>query len=271
MNELSESRLSESNAKERSQTGPAPAGPSGRDAYGERESTVAAFGESVSSTGAPGSPGSTRVRSARLSATNLGHRFGPRVLFRMLSVELQGGRPLAVTGANGSGKSTLMRILAGVLRPSRGEVELEVDGRKIAVDDRPLACGMVAPYLNVYDHFTPEENLHFICRVRGLVDEKERARYVLDRVGLYDRRDDQVRTFSSGMLQRVRFACALVADPPVLVLDEPTATLDEKGVHLVHDITDAALEAGTIVVIATNEKREAERCDDRIRIEDFAP
>lgn len=207
---------------------------------------------------------------ARLSASGLGHRFGARVLFRMLSLELPGGRPLAVTGANGSGKSTLMRILAGVLRPSRGEVALRVDGRSVAPDERPLHCGMVAPYLNVYEHFSPQENLDFICRVRGLDDRADRIDRVLDRVGLYGRRRDAVRTFSSGMLQRVRFACALVADPPVLLLDEPTATLDEEGVRVIHDITDSAAAHGRIVVVATNERLEAERYDERIRIEDFA-
>ncbi len=215
------------------------------------------------------SAGLRRAGAVCLSTTNLGHRFGARVLFRRLSIEIHGGRPLVVTGANGSGKSTLMRILAGVLRPSRGEIELDVDGRRIPAEKRPLCCGLVAPYLNVYDHFSPEENLQFICRARGLGNASERARLVLDRVGLVGRRHDPVRTFSSGMLQRVRFACALIADPPVLILDEPTATLDERGIRLAHDITDAAAEEGRIVIVATNERLEAERYENRIRIEDL--
>lgn len=215
--------------------------------------------------------GITPVTDAHLSVSDLGHRFGARVLFRMLSMDIRGGRPLAVTGANGSGKSTLVRILAGVLRPSRGEVTLSVDGRTLGTEARPLHSGMVAPYLDVYEYFSPRENLEFICRVRGLDRPDERIRRVLERVGLELRSDDAVRTFSSGMLQRVRLACALVADPPVLLLDEPTATLDEKGILLVHDITDAAAAEGRIVVVATNERREADRCEDRIRIEDFAP
>ena len=210
----------------------------------------------------------------RLTTVGLGHRFGARVLFRMLDLDVHGGRPLVVTGSNGSGKSTLMRILAGVLRPSRGDVALYDGDRTVPVEERPLRCGMVAPYLNVYEHFSPLENLEFICRVRGLDDARERSRSVLERVGLsgtlVGREGDPVRTFSSGMLQRVRLACALVADPVALLLDEPTATLDEAGVRVVHGIAEDEAADGKIVVIATNEPAEADRYADRVHIGDYA-
>jgi ABC-type glutathione transport system ATPase component len=133
----------------------------------------------------------------RLTAQDLGKRFGRRVLFRALSFELTGGQSLAITGANGSGKSTLVRILAGVMRASRGEVALQVNGAEVEAEDRPLHAGLVAPYLNVYDGFSARENLAFIARARHLPDARARIDDLLGLVALLDRADDLVATYGS--------------------------------------------------------------------------
>lgn len=199
----------------------------------------------------------------------LGHRFGRRILFRKLSFTGRDGDSVAVTGANGSGKSTLMRILAGVLRPARGEVSLTVDGVPVAPEDRPLQVGMVAPYLNVYDGFSTRENLQFIARVRRLDRTPERIREVLDLVGLAARADDRVETYSSGMKQRVRFAAALLPRPPVLLLDEPTSNLDDRGREMVDRVMAHHLERGGLLLVATNIAGEADKCGARVCIEDY--
>ena len=204
-----------------------------------------------------------------LSVHELGHRFGRRILFRKLSFTGSGGEAVAVTGSNGSGKSTLMRIMAGVLQPSRGEVRLQVDGRPVAAESRPLQVGMVAPYLNVYDGFTARENLQFLVRVRRLDRGEERILSVLDLVGLASRADDRVETYSSGMKQRVRFAAALVSRPPVLLLDEPTSNLDDQGRDMVDRVMSHHLDEGGLLVVATNLLDEAEKCHVRVCIEDY--
>ena len=206
---------------------------------------------------------------AQLTGSGIGHRFGANILFRQLDFRLNGGELTAVTGSNGSGKSTLVRIMAGLLRPTRGDVTLEVGGSQVSRENRPRRCGLVAPYLNVYEHFTARENVEFILRARGEADRSARSQRVLDRVQLADRADDAVSTFSSGMLQRVRFACALVTDPDVLLLDEPTATLDEAGIHMVRGLLDEAASDGKIIVIATNERTEAELCARQIDVESY--
>lgn len=203
----------------------------------------------------------------RLVADRLGKRFGRRVLFRNLSFELAGGASLAVTGANGSGKSTLVRILAGVLRPTRGTVSLVGSDGPVPDDERPLRTGLVAPYLNVYDGFTARENLRFLARARRLPEADGRIREVLDAVELGDRGDDLVGTYSSGMKQRARFAAALLADPVVLILDEPTSNLDDAGRAMVDRVMAAHLARGGLLVVATNVAEEAARCDARLRIE----
>jgi heme exporter protein A len=204
-----------------------------------------------------------------LEAADVGMRYGRRVLFRRLSFRLEGGRSLAVTGANGAGKSTLLRILAGVLTPRAGEVRLAMDGRAVPREDRPLHTGLVAPYLNVYDGFSARENLAFLAQARRLSARQERIRAVLDLVGLAGRADDLVGTYSSGMKQRVKYAAALLARPPLLLLDEPSANLDAAGLAMVDRVVAHQREAGRLLVVATNVTEEAARCDQALRIEAF--
>ncbi|MFT4605499.1 MAG: heme exporter protein A [Rhodothermales bacterium] len=196
-----------------------------------------------------------------LSASGLGKRFGRRIVFRGIDLKVEGGNSVAITGHNGSGKSTLVRVLAGVLRPTKGAVSLSVDGTLIPTELRPFRTGLVAPYLNLYTRFSPAENLRFIARARSLPDREARIAATLDRVGLSKRAGDLVATFSSGMIQRVRLAAALIADPEVLILDEPTSNLDKAGHEIVRRTIAEARHAGRIVVVATNDAREAAACD----------
>lgn len=199
----------------------------------------------------------------------LGKRFGRRVLFRDLSFSLAPGQSLAVTGANGSGKSTLLRILAGLMTPTKGAVTLTLGGRPLPPEERPLHVGFVAPYLNVYDDFSARENLHFLARARRLPGASERIASVLDLVALSDRADERVKTYSSGMKQRVKYAAALLSEPPLLLLDEPSSNLDVAGIEMVERVMAHQLAQGRLLVVATNDAREAERCERALRIEDY--
>jgi len=241
----------------------------------------------------------TTTGNCTLDAAQVGHRFGPRILFRDLSFHLESGQSLAVTGANGSGKSTLLRILAGLLAPSRGHVELCVRaapgsgvggsglgslgsgqsaaGTPVAVDPdllsppiekalMPLHCGFVAPYMSVYGGLSARENLDFIGRARRLAGGPERAVALLEEVGLTARAHDPVATFSSGMVQRMKLACALLPEPELLLLDEPTVTLDAAGHAVVHRAMENQLARGGMVVLATNVAAEAALCADRLEL-----
>ena len=208
-------------------------------------------------------------RMPRLKVDTLGHRFGRLVLFRQLSFALEGGRSLAITGSNGSGKSTLLRILAGVLTPTAGTVSLAVDGQDVAREERPLRTGFVAPYANVYDGLTARENLEFLADARRLSNADARIDATLCQVGLAGRTDDLVGTYSSGMKQRVKYAAALLAEPPLLLLDEPSVNLDAAGLDMVDHVMRRQRDAGRLLVVATNVASEAARCDEEICVEDF--
>ena len=190
-------------------------------------------------------------------------RFGRRRLFDGLSVAVEPGAPLAVVGANGAGKSSLLLVLAGLLAPTGGTVQLEVGGRAVAARDRPRAVGYVAPALELYDVLTARETLDFLARARSLPRRAERVGAVLAQVGLADRADEPVAAFSTGMRQRLRIATALVHDPPVLLLDEPGATLDAAGRDLVGALVG---DRGRVVVLATNDPAEAALCPRRMAL-----
>ena len=194
---------------------------------------------------------------ARLEAHALTMRFGRRVLFRDLALTAVAGEPLAVVGANGSGKSTLLKLLAGVLSPTAGAVRLTLDGREVPAEERPRCVGFVAPYLQLYEPFSARENLQFLAAARRLPGAEACVAAALERVGLGARADDRLATYSTGMRQRLRLAAALLHDPPVLLLDEPSATLDAAGRTLVAGLVATA---DAVVVVATNDEAEAALC-----------
>lgn len=175
--------------------------------------------------------------------------FGRRLLFTHVEAEVAPGRCLAVTGANGAGKSTLLRIVAGLLRPEAGSVDF--DG----------ARGYAAPDVQAYAELTGLENLAFFARLRGLPDADLDG--LLVRVGLPRARGrDLVSTYSSGMRQRLKLAVSLLGDPPLLLWDEPTATLDAAGRGLADSILERHRAGGGVAVVATNDITEAERWGD---------
>ncbi|NNE34404.1 MAG: heme ABC exporter ATP-binding protein CcmA [Rhodothermales bacterium] len=207
-----------------------------------------------------------RAVTLKLTAKDLGKRFGPTWVFRDLSVSISGGQSLAVTGRNGSGKSTLLRILSGLLRPSTGSVALFRGTEELEPQHHVHAVGFVSPTLSFYKKMTARENLRFVSQVRGSGDGPKDFAELFERVGLRGREDDLVGSYSSGMLQRLRLAAALVHSPSVLLLDEPFSNLDEQGFAIVESIMNGHTANGGVVVLATNSATEAQLCQSSIVI-----
>jgi heme exporter protein A len=191
----------------------------------------------------------------RLIATDLTKRFGPRKVFSKISFNLQTGDSLAVVGPNGSGKTTLLMTLLGAHQPTSGTVAFSENDANISDDRRRMETSLVAPYLNLYDNLTGEENLTFFATVSGSHVTGREINDLLARVGLEGRGDDLLRAYSSGMKQRLKYAVALLQNPAFLFLDEPTANLDEAGKRIVFDIIEQSRKS-RIIVIATNEPEE---------------
>ncbi|MBC8124781.1 MAG: ABC transporter ATP-binding protein [Candidatus Kapabacteria bacterium] len=201
-----------------------------------------------------------------ISIENIKKSFMGRLVLRDVSASASSGDVLGVFGTNGSGKSTLMRIIAGVLRPDSGSVRMTHNGFDVDISNRPFHCGYVAPYLQIYDEFTPRELVLMHAKLHDKRVSVEAAMNVLSRVGIEQRADDIVRTFSSGMRQRVAIALAVCLEPPLLILDEPSTTLDVDGRQILAREVEAHQHRGGIVLLATNDERERELCTHSINV-----
>lgn len=200
----------------------------------------------------------------KLHISNLSHEYDDREVLHAVDFMFDGAR-MAITGPNGSGKSTLMRIIAGLLTPTEGRVSLEVDGVRVPHESIRDIVGLVAPDVRLYGELTVRENLGFLASARGYV-KPARIDQALDDVDIADRADDLVKNLSSGLQRRACYAAALIHDPLVLLLDEPSANFDEKGIAMTRDVIDCQVKRG-IVVLATNDADEAAFCESRLDLD----
>ena len=193
----------------------------------------------------------------RLEIDRVSKTYGSRQVLRSVSADLAGGDTLVVTGRNGAGKSTLLRIVAGLLRPSQGQVRYWRQGAPILPEERQQVIGFAGPDIHLYRELSAHEHIRLLARLRDLTHGDADEAALLAQVGLEGRGNEPLSTFSSGMLQRLRLALALMHQPEVLLLDEPTTNLDEAGVVLLGELVKETARDG-IVIIATNDPRDIE-------------
>lgn len=195
----------------------------------------------------------------KLKLDKITQKFPGRKVFRDISIEVEKGEKLVITGPNGSGKTTLAKIIGAMIRPSSGVVKMELDDKTISGSGIIPYIGLVAPDLFLYDELTGAENVRFFASVANC--DLESVAPLFTRFGLEGREDDLVRSYSSGMKQRLKYVLALLRKPPLLILDEPTANLDEAGRLMVKEIIT---KHDGITVIATNEQAELVYADKTI-------
>lgn len=186
-----------------------------------------------------------------------------------LSLDIRRGEVFGLLGPNGAGKSTTIGMAVGLIAPDAGTVELE--GVGAPTDPRVRAHLGVAPQaLALYDDLSAEENLIFFGRLYSLPSARlrERTGAVLEMVGLTARKGDRVGGFSGGMKRRLNLAAALIHDPPMLLLDEPTAGVDPQSRNNILDLVRDLASQGRTIVYTTHYMEEAARLCDRVAILD---
>lgn len=197
-------------------------------------------------------------------------KFSRRTVLSGVTFRVQPGAVFGITGRNGSGKSTLMKIIAGLISPTGGSVEFQNAAGVVAPEQVYREIGYAAPYIAMYDEFNALENLRLFARIRSLPFDREKASALLESIGLPTDRHDPVKTYSSGMMQRMRLAFATMHNPGFLFLDEPTSNLDEDGARVVHEIV-ARYKQDSCVIVASNDSSDLAMCDEVYSLDGTKP
>jgi ABC-2 type transport system ATP-binding protein len=194
-----------------------------------------------------------------ISIRNLTRRFGSSLAVDRLSFEVAQGAICGVVGPNGAGKSTTFRMLCGLLRPTSGDVT--VLGRDVVGDAAtvPACIGLLPETPHFYPYMTGEQNLMALALVSPGRVARDRCAQLLELAGLSKAAGRLVSAYSAGMKQRLALAAALLSDPPVLLLDEPTAGLDPTGALELRALIRSLAEEGRTILMATQALDEAER------------
>ncbi|RPI03145.1 MAG: heme ABC exporter ATP-binding protein CcmA [Calditrichaeota bacterium] len=188
-----------------------------------------------------------------IRALNISKSFGLKNALDGISFEISAGEYVALLGVNGAGKTTLVNLLATLMRPTKGEIFIAGFSGKTQSLHLRRNIGVMSHAGFLYNDLSAEENLHFYGRMFDVPDLKKRAEDLLRKVGLYNRRDDRVRTFSRGMQQRLSLARTLLHNPAVLLLDEPFAGLDIHAADMLKRMLDELIAAHHTVLLTVHD------------------
>lgn len=196
-------------------------------------------------------------------------RYGDIVAVNGIDLEIPKGEIFGLLGPNGAGKSTAIGMMVGYLRPDSGEIDVDGQGSPMSPKVRE-SIGLAPQALALYEDLTAEENLAFCAALYSIggAKQKERIDWALNLAGLTDRRADRVRTYSGGMKRRLNIACALVHEPKVVFLDEPTVGVDPQSRNYIFDAVERLKKEGLTVIYTTHYVEEAQRLCDRVAIMD---
>ena len=195
------------------------------------------------------------METAILSIKNLHKRYGKIHAVNNVSLEIQKGNVYGILGPNGSGKSTTLGIVLNVVNKTSGEYSWF--GGTMETHEALKKVGAIIERPNFYPYMSAQENLELVCKIKNIDYSKVTEK--LEIVGLIDRKDSKFKTFSLGMKQRLAIASALLNDPEILILDEPTNGLDPQGIHQIRDIIRLIASQGTTILLASHLFDEVEK------------
>ena len=191
-----------------------------------------------------------------LELNNLHKKYKDIVALESLSFQVKKGQIFGLLGPNGSGKTTTLAILLGALNSTSGTFSWYGNGQK---DENRKRIGALLETPNFYPYMNPVDNLTVVAKIKGMEQYDDRIEIVLKRVDLWDRRNSKFRTFSLGMKQRLAIASAMLSDPEVLVLDEPTNGLDPQGIAEIRNLIIGIAKEGKTIIIASHILDEIEK------------
>jgi len=205
-----------------------------------------------------------------IRAESLQKKFGKIIAVDNVSFDVEEGEIFGFLGPNGAGKTTTIRLLTGILTPDAGNVTIEGINLGNNPIEAKMMMGVIPETGNVYVDLTAKQNMYLAGKYYGMTKEvlKKKSEGLLSHLGLYERRNDHVKTFSKGMRQRVSIACAIIHSPNILFLDEPTEGLDVQSRRLVIETINQMNETGCTVFLTTHNIEEANKLCERVCIID---
>lgn len=203
---------------------------------------------------------------AMLEIKNLTKILGDKLILRNVTLSLDQGKILAVVGPNGAGKSTFFKCTVGLMQPSGGEIFLDGEQVKKKSVEAKKKIGFLGHESFLYNNLTPVENLEFYGKLYKVKNLEEKMKQLLKEVGLYLFRDIPIHSFSRGMMQRLSIARVLLADPDILMLDEPHTGLDQDAIVLLNKIILEKKNSGTSILIISHDFEQVHKLADRVAI-----
>ena len=197
-----------------------------------------------------------------IKISNLSKKIRGAQVLTDINLELKGGTVYGVSGKNGCGKTMLMRSICGLIKPTKGEIE--INGKILWKDiSFPQSIGALIENPAFLGGYTGFENLRILADIKGIATD-EQIKETIAKLGLDPEDKRKYRKYSLGMKQKLGIACAIMEKPDVIILDEPINAIDEKGVTLVEEVLNELKEEGKIILIACHDKEELELLSDTI-------
>jgi ABC-2 type transport system ATP-binding protein len=206
------------------------------------------------------------VNPTMIKTSGLGRRFGSAWAIRHVDLEVRRGEVLGLLGPNGAGKTTTVRLLTALIEPTEGSASVDGLDVRDQADQVRARVGILTETPGLYEKLSARANLDFFGRLYGVdaASRSERIEHYLRLFSLWERRDEPSGQFSKGMKQKLAIARALLHEPSVVFLDEPTAALDPEAAYVVREAIEGLRRSGRTIVLATHNLDEANRLCDRV-------
>ena len=203
-----------------------------------------------------------------ITLTNAGKKFGKEWIFRHVTLDVKQGEKIVILGLNGSGKSTLLQALTGYLSLNEGTLNYHQNSKIIDAENYYHYQSLASPYLELIEDFTLQELIEHVAVYKPFLNQLDTAQ-IIELSGLSAHKDKYIKLFSSGMKQRLKLTLAILANTPVLFLDEPTTNLDATVISWYQKLIADYASEKTIIVCSNSIKEEYTFCDRIITMEDF--
>lgn len=208
------------------------------------------------------------MNTINISLSSIGKKFGSEWIFRELTAEIKAGDKLLISGGNGSGKSTLLQVISGFITPNEGKIVFSFNDKKSEAENIKNYISLASPYLQLIEDFTLREAIEHSGIFKPFVNKLSSVE-VIEMLELSHAKNKFIKQFSSGMKQRLKLGLAILADAPLLLLDEPVSNLDKNAINWYKNLIQTHTSNRTVIVCSNNIDEEHFFCTCQLNLSDY--